>query len=42
MFGYPKNVKAIFVFMSNSKDDYVIERHPELEDALADIVDVSC
>ena len=40
--GYPKESDSVFSFKINSKEDYVIDRNPKLQDAFANIIEVSC
>lgn len=43
--GYPKienNIKPVFEFNTNSKKDFIIKRHPDLEIAFVDIIQIGC
>lgn len=40
--GYPKDTDSVFLFKANSKEEYVIERNPKLQDVFANIIEASC
>lgn len=40
--GYPKNTESVFSFKINTKEEFVIDRHPKLDDIFANIIEVSC